>query len=86
MMRDSAARWRRSRKKNSNAAKDALPALEQTALLLLAPKDKDENASAILEIRAGTGGEEAALFAGDLLRMYQRTLAIALEVRIGEPL
>jgi peptide chain release factor 1 len=46
--------------------------LERTALLLLAPKDKDESASAILEVRAGTGGEEAALFAGDLLRMYQR--------------
>lgn len=58
------------------AAKDALPALEKTALLLLAPKDKDENASAILEIRAGTGGEEAALFAGDLLRMYQRYASI----------
>ena len=49
-----------------------LPELEQQALLLLAPKDKDESASAILEIRAGTGGEEAALFAGDLLRMYQK--------------
>jgi peptide chain release factor 1 len=54
------------------AARRRAPALEQQALLLLAPKDKDENASAILEIRAGTGGEEAALFAGDLLRMYQR--------------
>jgi peptide chain release factor 1 len=53
-------------------AKARLPDLEQTALLMLAPKDQDENASAILEIRAGTGGEEAALFAGDLLRMYQR--------------
>ncbi len=40
--------------------------------LMLAPKDKDENASAILEVRAGTGGDEAALFAGDLFRMYQR--------------
>ncbi|MEZ5971197.1 MAG: peptide chain release factor 1 [Hyphomonadaceae bacterium] len=49
-----------------------LPELEQTALILLAPKDKDESASAVLEIRAGTGGEEAALFAGDLLRMYQK--------------
>ncbi|MGE0530592.1 MAG: peptide chain release factor 1 [Hyphomonadaceae bacterium] len=52
--------------------RDRLPELEQAALLLLAPKDKDESASAILEIRAGTGGEEAALFAGDLLRMYQK--------------
>ena len=54
------------------AAKDDLPELEQAALMLLAPKDKDESASAILEVRAGTGGDEAALFAGDLLRMYQR--------------
>ncbi len=57
------------------AARERLPELEQRALLLLAPKDKDESASAILEIRAGTGGEEAALFAGDLLRMYQRYAA-----------
>ena len=42
---------------------------------MLAPKDKDENASAILEVRAGTGGDEAALFAGDLFRMYQRYAA-----------
>lgn len=54
------------------ALKERLPSLEQAALALLAPKDRDESASAILEIRAGTGGEEAALFAGDLLRMYER--------------
>lgn len=54
------------------AARERLPELEQRAVLMLAPKDRDESASAILEIRAGTGGEEAALFAGDLLRMYQR--------------
>ncbi|QGZ95082.1 peptide chain release factor 1 [Terricaulis silvestris] len=54
------------------AAKDKLPELEQAALLLLAPKDKDESASAILEVRAGTGGDEAALFAADLFRMYQK--------------
>ncbi|MBL8547494.1 MAG: peptide chain release factor 1 [Hyphomonadaceae bacterium] len=52
--------------------RNLLPELEQRALILLAPKDKDESASAVLEIRAGTGGEEAALFAGDLLRMYQK--------------
>jgi peptide chain release factor 1 len=49
-----------------------LPDQERAVALLLAPKDKDENASAILEVRAGTGGDEAALFAGDLFRMYQR--------------
>jgi peptide chain release factor 1 len=49
-----------------------MPEIERAVALLLAPKDKDENASAILEVRAGTGGDEAALFAGDLFRMYQR--------------
>ncbi|HWF77707.1 MAG TPA: peptide chain release factor 1 [Caulobacteraceae bacterium] len=48
------------------------PKLEHDLALLLAPRDADENASAILEVRAGTGGDEAALFAGDLFRMYQR--------------
>jgi peptide chain release factor 1 len=51
---------------------DRLPELEREVALLLAPRDADENASAILEVRAGTGGDEAALFAGDLFRMYQR--------------
>ncbi|MDX9996904.1 MAG: peptide chain release factor 1 [Phenylobacterium sp.] len=54
------------------ALKERLPDLEREVALLLAPKDKDENASGILEVRAGTGGDEAALFAGDLFRMYQR--------------
>jgi peptide chain release factor 1 len=54
------------------ALNERLPGLEHEVALLLAPKDKDENASAILEVRAGTGGDEAALFAGDLFRMYQR--------------
>jgi peptide chain release factor 1 len=54
------------------ALDEKLPELERGVALLLAPKDQDENASAILEIRAGTGGDEAALFAGDLFRMYQR--------------
>jgi len=55
------------------AALDArLPNLERDVALLLAPRDADENAAAILEVRAGTGGDEAALFAGDLFRMYQR--------------
>src|SRR5579863_1790570 len=53
-----------------------LPDLERRLALLLAPGDADENASAILEVRAGTGGDEAALFAGDLFRMYQRYAAL----------
>ena len=51
---------------------DRLPGLEREVALLLAPRDADENASAVLEVRAGTGGDEAALFAGDLFRMYSR--------------
>jgi peptide chain release factor 1 len=53
-----------------------LPDREREVALLLAPRDADENASAILEVRAGTGGDEAALFAGDLVRMYQRYAAL----------
>ena len=48
------------------------PALEHEMQLMLLPKDEDDTASAMLEVRAGTGGDEAALFAGDLFRMYQR--------------
>lgn len=57
------------------ALTDRLPDLEREVALLLAPRDADENASAVLEVRAGTGGDEAALFAGDLFRMYSRYAA-----------
>jgi peptide chain release factor 1 len=46
--------------------------LEEKIKLLLLPKDPNDNKDIIMEIRAGTGGEEAALFAGDLFRMYNR--------------
>ena len=49
-----------------------LPDAERELALKLLPKDSADDRSAMLEIRAGTGGDEAALFAGDLLRMYQR--------------
>jgi peptide chain release factor 1 len=52
--------------------RDALPAAEQALRLALLPRDAADDRAAILEIRAGTGGDEAALFAGDLVRMYQR--------------
>ncbi len=52
--------------------KKKLPELEHGIKVLLLPKDVDDERNAILEIRAGTGGEEAALFAANLLRMYQR--------------
>ncbi|MCX5477375.1 peptide chain release factor 1 [Kaistia geumhonensis] len=50
--------------------------LVQTVRVQLLPKDAADEKSAILEIRAGTGGDEAALFAGDLFRMYQRYAAL----------
>ncbi len=46
--------------------------LEEKLKLLLIPKDPDDNKNAIMEIRAGTGGDEAAIFAGDLFRLYSR--------------
>lgn len=53
-------------------AKDTLEQLEQALQKLLLPKDVDDDKNIFIEIRAGTGGDEAALFAGDLLRMYSR--------------
>ncbi len=49
-----------------------LPELEAEVQLLLLPKDLDDKAAIVLEIRSGTGGDEAAIFAGDLFRMYSR--------------
>lgn len=52
--------------------KKRVPELERDVQLMLLPKDEADEKNAILEIRAGTGGDEAALFAADLYRMYQR--------------
>ena len=62
-------RWRREERAELMAA---MPAKEEALKVLLLPADEADERNAILEIRAGTGGDEAALFAGDLLRMYQR--------------
>lgn len=51
-------------------AKEKLPKIEEELKILLIPKDPDDDKNTICEIRAGTGGEEAALFAGELFRMY----------------
>ena len=53
-------------------AKEQLPELEKQIRILLLPKDVDDEKNAILEVRAGTGGDEAALFAAVLFEMYQR--------------
>jgi peptide chain release factor 1 len=55
--------------------RESIPTMEQELQILLLPKDSDDEADVILEVRAGTGGDEAALFAGDLFRMYQRYAA-----------
>ncbi len=55
-----------------SAAESRLAELEDELKLLLLPRDPDDDNNIFLEIRAGTGGDEAALFAGDLLRMYSR--------------
>ena len=52
------------------AARERMDALEQELKVLLLPKDRDDDKSVIVEIRGGVGGEEAALFAADLFRMY----------------
>lgn len=51
---------------------ETLPELEQEIKFLLVPADPEDSKNAILEIRAGTGGDEASLFAGDLFRMYTK--------------
>lgn len=51
---------------------DQLPQLEEELKILLIPKDPEDSKNVVLEISAGAGGDEAALFAGDLFRMYQR--------------
>ncbi len=51
---------------------EKIPVLEEQIKLMLVPKDPEDSKNAILEIRGGTGGDEAALFAGDLFRMYTK--------------
>tara|TARA_R110002049_G_scaffold292708_7_gene477340 strand:+ start:5403 stop:6479 length:1077 start_codon:yes stop_codon:yes gene_type:complete len=53
-------------------AKEGIPKLEEEIKLLLIPKDPEDSKNVVLEIRAGTGGDEASIFAGDLHRMYTK--------------
>jgi peptide chain release factor 1 len=59
-------------KQEQEEAQNKLPELEETIKLLLIPADPEDGKNAIVEIRGGTGGDEAAIFAGDLFRMYAR--------------
>ena len=64
------AEMREMAKAELEEQQEQLPALEEEIRFLLIPKDPEDDKNAILEIRAGTGGDEASIFAGDLLRMY----------------
>jgi peptide chain release factor 1 len=72
LLNDGDAEMRSLAKEEIAALAARRDALEQELRLLLLPRDPNDEKSVILEIRAGTGGEEAALFAGDLFRMYCR--------------
>ncbi len=53
-------------------AKEGIPKLEEEIKVLLIPKDPEDSKNAVVELRAGTGGDEASIFAGDLFRMYTK--------------
>ena len=53
-------------------AKEKLPKIEDEIKFLLIPKDPDDSKNVVVEVRAGTGGDEASIFAGDLYRMYAK--------------
>ncbi|WP_310468382.1 peptide chain release factor 1 [Sphingomonas sp.] len=72
MTRDADADMRAMAEEELHAIEAKLPEAERALAVKLLPRDAADDRAAMLEVRAGTGGDEAALFAGDLLRMYQR--------------
>lgn len=72
MATDSDFELRELAKEEVREAEQQLEALDQELQVLLLPKDPNDNRNIFLEVRAGTGGDEAAIFSGDLSRMYQR--------------
>ena len=72
MAKDSDLELREMAKEEIQAAETQRDELEQQLQILLLPKDPNDNRNIFLEVRAGTGGDEAAIFSGDLARMYQR--------------
>ena len=72
MLDDSDAELREMAQDEIESARERLEQLEAQLQLLLLPKDPNDHRNVFLEIRAGTGGDEAAIFAGDLFRMYSR--------------
>ncbi len=72
LLNDSDAEMRAMAQEEISAADERLPEIEHQLKILLLPKDPLDDKNTILEIRAGTGGDEASLFAADLFRMYTR--------------
>jgi len=72
LLEDSDPEMRELAKAEVSSLQEELPRLEEQLKVLLLPKDPLDDKNILLEIRAGTGGEEAALFAADLFRMYMR--------------
>ncbi|MBN7824990.1 peptide chain release factor 1 [Bowmanella dokdonensis] len=72
MLREDDAEMRQMAEEEVKVARDSIQQLETTLQVLLLPKDPNDDRNCFLEIRAGAGGDEAAIFAGDLFRMYSR--------------
>lgn len=72
MFKDTDPEMREMAQDEYKAAKERIELLDQELQILLLPKDPNDNNNCFLEIRAGAGGDEAAIFAGDLFRMYSR--------------
>jgi peptide chain release factor 1 len=72
LLKDSDVDLRAMAEEDAAASEEALVGIEQELNRLLLPKDPNDERNVFLEVRAGTGGDEAALFAGDLFRMYSR--------------
>ena len=72
MAQDSDPELRELAKEEINETEELIEQLDHELQLLLLPKDANDSRNVFLEVRAGTGGDEAAIFSGDLARMYQR--------------
>jgi len=72
MLQEDDAEMREMAREEIDLARERIEALEAELQILLLPKDPNDHRNVFLEVRAGTGGDEAAIFAGDLFRMYSR--------------
>ena len=72
MANDTDLELREMAKEEVSEAEDLIESMDHELQILLLPKDPNDNRNIFLEVRAGTGGDEAAIFSGDLSRMYQR--------------